>query len=134
MEDAQFLTELYDIIRQQDNEEYENIISEKASYPYLYHLSGIRQNLIDWIPMHKDMRVLERNPECGALTGKLLEKAGTVTCVAEDAQHAELIKARYKSAKEELVILQEPDFLAASCMEKYDVILIVGSFYCFRED
>ncbi|MCI5874723.1 MAG: hypothetical protein PUJ55_13440 [Clostridiales bacterium] len=134
MEDAQFLTELYDIIRQHGDEGYENIISEKSSYPYLYHLSGIRQNLIDWIPMNKDMCVLERNPECGALTGKLLEKAGAVTCVAEDAQRAGIIKARNETTEGTLTILSEPDFLTASCLEKYDVILIVGSFYRFKEE
>ena len=32
-------------------------------------------NLIDWIPMEKTIRCCEYHPECGALTGKLLEKA-----------------------------------------------------------
>lgn len=134
MEDAQFLAELYDIIRQHGDEGYEKIISEKSSYQYLYHLSEIRQNLVDWIPMHEDMRVLERNPECGALTAKLLEKAGTVTCVAEDEMHAKLIKTRCKSAQGKLAIQQEVDFLKEEQAEKYDVILIVGSFYRYREE
>lgn len=137
MEDAQFLTELYDIIRQHGDAGYEDIIARKSSYPYLYHLSEIRANLIDWIPMHKDMRILERNPECGALTGRLLEKAGTVTCVAEDKRHADIIRERHKAAKEELTILDEADFLAEDATEiqsgeKYDVILIVGSFYRYK--
>lgn len=134
MEDAQFLAELYDIIRQHGDEGYEKIISEKSSYQYLYHLSEIRQNLVDWIPMHEDMRVLERNPECGALTAKLLEKAGTVTCVAEDEMHAKLIETRCKSAQGKLAIQQEVDFLKEEQAEKYDVILIVGSFYRYREE
>ncbi len=137
MADAQFLTELYDIIRQHDSAEYEDIISQKASYPYLYHLSEIRTNLIDWIPMQSDMRILERNPECGALTGKLLEKAGTVVCVAEDKLHADIIRARHKSAEDALVILSEKEFFAADdteiqFREAYDIILIAGSFYRYR--
>lgn len=134
MEDTQFLAELYDIIRRQGDGGYEDIICEKASYPYLYHLSEIRQNLIDWIPMNQDMRVLERNPECGALTGKLLEKAGTVTCMAEDAQHADIIRARYKAAGERLMILTETDAPVTEDTEKYDVILIVGSFYRYKDE
>lgn len=129
MEDTQFLTELYDIIRQHDDTEYGDIISKKSDYRYLYHLSEIRTNLIDWIPMHKDMCVLERNPECGALTGKLLEKAGTVVCVAEDKKRADIIRTRHKSGKERLKILLEKDF-----SEKYDVILLVGSFYRYKEE
>lgn len=134
MEDAQFFTELYEIIRQHGDGGYEDVISEKSSYPYLYHLSAIRQNLIDWIPISKDMCVLERNPECGALTGKLLEKAGTVTCVAEDKRHADIIRARNKAVGDALTLLSETDFLAENHTEKYDIILIVGSFYRYRDE
>lgn len=132
MEDAQFLKELYDIIKQHGDEGYEAIISAKSSYPYLYHLSAIRQNLVDWIPMNPKMRVLERNPECGALTGKLLEKAGTVTCVAEDSQHADIIKARGGAQADRLTVLLEEEFCGSDEPEKYDVILIVGDFYRYR--
>ena len=133
MEDAQFFSELYEVIASQSDGEYENIISEKASYPYLYHLSAIRQNLVDWIPMNRDMRVLECNPECGALTGKPLEKAGKVTCVAQDTQHAKIIEARYKDAGERLSILMENDDITEESA-KYDVIFIVGSFYRYKDE
>ena len=79
MEDAQFLAKLHDIIRKQDKEDYRAVIEREASYPYLYHLSEIRKNLVDWIPMKEGARVLECCPECGALTGKLLEKAESVS-------------------------------------------------------
>ena len=97
MEDEQFLTELHEIVNNYERGSYGQVIREKASYPYLYHLSEIRQNLIDWIPMEKTMRVLECAPACGALTGKLLEKAGAVTCLAEDEMHAQIIRDAAKT-------------------------------------
>lgn len=83
MEDAGFLQELCNIVKQ-NSDDYDAVIAEKASYPYLYHLSDIRKNLVDWLPITEDMRVLEVHPECGVLTEALLTMAGHVTCIAED--------------------------------------------------
>ena len=76
MEDAEVLKELYETIKQNSKADYAGIIEQRASYPYLYHLSQIREYLVSFLPFDKDMRVLDCNPECGALTGKLLAMAG----------------------------------------------------------
>lgn len=132
MDKAQILQELYDIVGQYDREEYERVLAEKLSYPYLYHLSPIRQNLIDWIPMNKKQRVLECNAECGALTGVLLKKAGTVTCVTTDELCASIIKLRYRACGEQLTVIEQKDFHEDEI--KYDLILLVGSFFRYRKE
>lgn len=140
MEDAQFLQELYDIVKLYEADGYEDIISAKNAYPYLYHLSAIRQNLIDWIPMNKEMRVLERNAECGALTGRLLAKAGIVTSVTENAKAASIIRERCKAAGERITVLKEQEFetslltVGETEENKYDVILLVGNFYRYKDE
>lgn len=128
MEDAQFLETLCDIVKQNRKEDYPRIITERASYPYLYHLSKIRENLIDWIPMTKEMCVLERNAECGALTGKLLEKAGDVICLAKDETSAAIIRERYREAGDRLKVFLDDTPVSM----RFDVILIVGDVYRFR--
>lgn len=134
MEDTQFLKELLAVIEQQGDGAYEKVIVEKASYPYLYHLSKMRENLIDWIAVREDAQILERNPECGALTGKLLEMAGAVTCVAADETHEKLLRARGRKNEEKLFVVQETAFQRALPDEKYDVIFIVGAFYRYKEE
>lgn len=62
MEDAEVLKELYETIKQNSKADYAGIIEQRASYPYLYHLSQIRENLVSFLPFDKDMRVLECNP------------------------------------------------------------------------
>ena len=62
MENAQILTELYEVIKQNTPDQYARIIRERASYSFLYHLSEIRQNLIGWLPIDATKRVLECNP------------------------------------------------------------------------
>lgn len=130
MEDTQFLTELYELVKQNKSGDFADVIQEKASYPYLYHLSKIRQNLVDWLPITKEMRVLERNAECGALTGKLLEKAGEVICLTENEFSAKIIRERYRDAGERLKVFCEDTPVAM----RFDVILIAGNVYRFREE
>lgn len=129
MEDAKFLAEMHDIVQQNKSGAYEDVIREKASYPYLYHLSKIRENLIDWLPLTGEMRVLECNAECGALTGKLLAMAGEVVSVAEDETHAQVIRERCRDAGEWLdVVCSLPGE-----QQNFDAILIIGSTYRFRK-
>ena len=125
--ETQFLKELYEIVKQNNSGDYADVIQKKASYPWLYHLSGIRQNLIDWLPITKEMRVLERNAECGALTGRLLEMAGEVCSVTEDEARAAIIRARCDSG---LHVYSEMEQIRGC----FDVILIVGKVWRFREE
>ena len=100
MEDAEVLKELYESIKQNSKADYAGIIEQRASYPYLYHLSQIRENLVSFLPFDKDMRVLECNPECGALTGKLLAMAGSVTVLAESELQEKILRERFKEPQE----------------------------------
>lgn len=56
MEDAEVLKELYESIKQNSKADYAGIIEQRASYPYLYHLSQIRENLVSFLPFDNDMR------------------------------------------------------------------------------
>ncbi len=74
----------------------------------LYHLSQIRENLVSFLPFDKDMRVLECNPECGALTGKLLAMAGSVTVLAESELQEKILRERFKeTAGEEKLDIED---------------------------
>ncbi|MFR1310438.1 MAG: hypothetical protein ACLSCO_17220 [Gallintestinimicrobium sp.] len=45
------------------------------------------------------MRVLECNPECGALTGKLLAMAGGVTALAESELQEKILRSALKNRR-----------------------------------
>ena len=74
--DGEVEDELLEIVKKYSAVEYQRIIEERASWPILYHLSPLRENIVDWIPMEKSMKVLEIGSGCGAITGKLAQKAG----------------------------------------------------------
>lgn len=79
--DGQVEDELLEIAKNYSAVEYQKIIEEKASWPILYHLSPLRENTVDWIPMKPTDKVLEIGSGCGAITGALARKAGEVVCV-----------------------------------------------------
>lgn len=71
--------ELLDIVK--NYSEYEDIIKERKEWPIIYHLSKIRENIIEWIPINKTDNVLEVGSGCGAITGILSKKAKQVDCI-----------------------------------------------------
>lgn len=73
--------EILQIARDYSTVEYGRIIEERKSWPILYHLSPLRENIVDFIPFTKEDKVLEVGSGCGAITGVLSRKAGSVTCV-----------------------------------------------------
>ena len=73
--DGSIEDELLSIVKEASRVEYPDIIEKKGSWPILYHLSPLRANIVDWLPIHKSDKVLEIGSGCGAITDKLSEKA-----------------------------------------------------------
>ncbi len=73
--------ELLAITKEYAKVEYPRIIEERKSWPILYHLSPQRENIVNWLPIDKSMKVLEAGSGCGAITGALSQMAGSVTCI-----------------------------------------------------
>lgn len=79
--DGEVEDELLEIARWKSPAEYAQVIEARKSWPILYHMSSLRENIVDWIPMQPGAKVLEVGSGCGAVTGALARKAGSVTCV-----------------------------------------------------
>ena len=72
---------LLELVKTIPPREYPQEIYKAASWEVLYHLSDLRENIVGWLPVDKSMKVLEIGSGCGAITGSLAQKAGSVTCV-----------------------------------------------------
>ena len=57
--DGEVEDEILEIVKKYGREEFPRIIEEKGSWPILYHLSPLRENIVDWLPINKEMKVLE---------------------------------------------------------------------------
>ncbi len=120
--------ELLQIVRDMSRVEYARVIEERRSWPILYHLSPLRENIVEWIPMGKNAKVLEVGSGCGAVTGALARKAGSVTCV-DLSRKRSLINAHRHSECDNVTIHVgnfkdiEPDL-----PRDYDYICLIGVF------
>ena len=79
--DGDIEDDLLETVQTHEEDELEKIINEKREWEFLYHFSHVRQNVINWIPMKKDAKILEIGSGCGAITGALANKGKQVDCV-----------------------------------------------------
>ncbi len=120
--------ELLEIVQKYSKVEYPRIIEERADWPTLYHLSSLRENIVDWIPMDESTKVLEVGSGCGAITGALSRKAGEVTCV-ELSKKRSLINA-YRNSECDNVTIHVGNFkdVEPDLPRDYDYICLIGVF------
>ncbi len=126
--DGKVEDEILDIVKNLSPVEYGGVIEERKSWPILYHLSPLRENIVDWIPMKKSDRVLEVGSGCGAITGALSRKAGSVTCV-DLSKKRSLINA-YRHSECENVTIHVGNFkdIEPDLPRDFDYICLIGVF------
>ena len=120
--------ELLAIVRDLSPVEYPKVIEERGSWPILYHLSTLRENIVDWLPIKKTDKVLEVGSGCGAITGALSGKAGSVTCV-DLSKKRSTINA-YKNADCDNVTIHVGNFkdIEPDLDTDFDYVCLIGVF------
>lgn len=114
----------------QDNpvSEYNKVIAQEKDWAVLYHLSHVRNNIIEWLPISKDESVLEVGSGCGAITSELCKKAKEVDCIELSKKRSE-INATHNAAADNLTIyLGNFQEVSKHIDKKYDWITLIGVF------
>lgn len=126
--DGDIEDELLEIVKNHSKEEFRGIIEEKASWPILYHLSPLRENIVEWIPIEPGAKVLEIGSGCGAITGSLSRKSGSLTCV-DLSKKRSLINA-YRNKECDNVVIHVGNFkdIEPALEMDYDYIFLIGVF------
>lgn len=120
--------ELLEIVKNFSQTEYARIIEVKKSWPVLYHLSPLRENIVDWIPMNKTSKVLEVGSGCGAVTGALSRKAGTVTCVDLSKKRSRINAYRHSECENVTIHVGNFKDIEHDLDRDYDYICLIGVF------
>ncbi|MBQ2803948.1 MAG: class I SAM-dependent methyltransferase [Lachnospiraceae bacterium] len=120
--------ELLEIVKNLSTVEYAQAIEDRKSWPVLYHLSPLRENIVEWIPMEKSAKVLEVGSGCGAITGALARKAGSVTCV-DLSKKRSMINA-YRHSECDNVTIHVGNFkdIEPDLADDFDYICLIGVF------
>ncbi len=120
--------EMLAIARDYAPEEFNRVISERRSWPILYHFSHIRENILSWVPFTGEEKVLEVGSGCGAVTGALCEKAKEVTCIDLSMKRSKINAYRHKEKDNLKILVGNFQEIEKNLTEKYDYITLIGVF------
>lgn len=120
--------EILSVVKEVSRVEYPSVIEEKGSWPFLYHLSPLRANIVDWLPINKTHKVLEIGSGCGAITEKLAEKAQEVTCVDLSAKRSHVNAYRNHDMANISIHVGNFKDIEPWLATDYDYICLIGVF------
>lgn len=120
--------ELLEIARTYKEEELNQVIAERNSWAVLYHFSHIRQNILEWLPIEKEHKVLEIGSGCGAITGALARKAKEVTCIELSKMRSTINAYRNQEYDNVKILVGNFQDIEKNLEETYDYITLIGVF------
>ena len=120
--------ELLEIANNYKEEELNQVIAKKNSWPILYHFSHIRQNILEWLPITKQDKVLEIGSGCGPITGVLARKAKSVDCIDLSKMRSTINAYRNRECDNVKIMVGNFQDIEGSLREKYDYITLIGVF------
>lgn len=120
--------EILEIVKKDSRADYQKRIEEKKKWPVFYHLSPQRENIVSWLPMDRNTKVLEVGSGMGAVTGVLAEKAGSVTCVDLSGKRSRI--NAYRNRERDNVTIHVGNFndIEPTLPCDYDYVLLIGVF------
>lgn len=126
--DGKIEDEILNIVQRNAPEDFPAVIENRESWPVLYHLSEQRANIIEWMPITKDDKVLEVGSGCGAITGALAEKAGSVTCVDLSKKRSQINATRNQNRSNITIHVGNFRDIEPDLDTDFDYIFLIGVF------
>ena len=120
--DGDIENELLEMVR--STNDYSEILAKDDRWPILYHLSPIRQNIINWYPFKENASCLEIGGGCGAITGALCESLHEVKVVELSKRRATINFERHKSYDNLEIIIANLNDIKFD--QKFDYITLNG--------
>ncbi len=126
--DGEIEDRLLEIARDRSPVEFPRIIEESKNWPVLYHFSPFRENIVEWLPIEKNMKVLEVGAGCGATTGALAAKAGHVDCVDLSLKRSKINAYRHMDCENVEIFVGNFKDIEPELSDDYDYITLIGVF------
>ena len=108
----------------QQEESYEQTLIIEDNWALLYHLSPIRENLLEWYGFGKEKSLLEIGAGCGALTGLFCRKCSHVAAI-DLSRRRSLINA-YRNRDTDNLEIMVGNFEDIRIEEKFDYVTLIG--------
>ena len=127
-EKAEKTEKIEELLERNAPEFYDVIIQRNNDWDITDALSPIRLNCIEWIPFGSNDRVLEIGSVYGNTTEFLAGRVGEIHCLEASMEKSRLTASRISDHSNAAVLLGYIDDLAEKREEKYDYIVLVGTF------
>lgn len=110
----------------QDMSKVPEILMNGNSWPFLYHLSPIRENLLEWYDFNPQGSVLEIGAGCGAITGLFCRRLKRVVAIDLSKKRSTINATRNKEYSNLEIIVG--NFEDVKIEEKFDYVTLIGVF------
>ena len=117
---------LLDIVTDYPESEYPRVIIEKPFWPLIYHLSPVRESLLNWIPFQKGEQILELGSGCGAVTGAFLNKGLSVTAVDLSLRRSRINATRHRNCGELTIYIGASEEVLPHLNGQFDHVTLIG--------
>jgi SAM-dependent methyltransferase len=114
--------EILNMIKSNAHKNPEQLLN--ASWPVFYHLSPLRENILNWYPFKKNCTILEVGSGCGAITGLLCKMAKSVVSVELTEKRAYINFERHKEYQNLAIYAGNLENMQFS--HKFDYIVVNG--------
>lgn len=117
--------ELLKIFQNKNSEKIVNdILINNPSWPMRYHLSPVRENILNWYEFENNKSLLEIGAGCGAITGSLCNKLKKIVANELSELRAKIITKRYENNKNLTVIAGNLSDIKLK--EQFDYVSLIG--------
>ncbi len=120
--DGEVEDDLLEIVKK--TKDYSDVLANDNRWPVLYHLSPIRQNIINWYPFKKKSSILEIGGGCGAITGALCQSVNEVKVIELSKRRSVINYERHKSYENLEIIVGNLNDIKFN--KKFDYITLIG--------
>lgn len=102
----------------------QQILMEHNEWPFLYHLSPIRENILEWYDFNPEGTVLEIGSGCGAISGLLCKKLKRVVGIDLSKKRSTINVVKNKEYSNlEIMVGNFEDIVLD---EKFDYVTLIG--------
>lgn len=108
----------------QENDSYEDVLTREDNWALLYHLSPMRENLLEWYDFGEGKSLLEIGAGCGGVTGLFCRKCGRVVAIDLSRRRSLINAYRNKDAGNLEIMLG--NFEDIRLDEKFDFVTLIG--------
>ncbi len=126
--DGEVEQEMLSVVQDRPDGTYQDAIEAHCNWPFLYHLSHLRENIVRWVPMQGTEKCLEVGSGCGAITGALSEMGGQVDCVDLSLRRSRINAYRHCYADNVRIHVGNFQVVEEELPADYDYIFLIGAF------